>query len=331
MTEDGGKFGKWEKIIIPDDAQPGMRIDRFLTKAFPEFSRSFFQRLIKNGSVLYDGEACNCSDAIRHGSVLEVDMAPSALQELAPQDIALDILYEDEYLIVLNKQAGIVVHPGNGNQDGTLVNAMLHHCDSEEFEEMVDDERRPGIVHRLDKDTSGALIIAKTAEVRDKLQEAFSSRTVKKTYLALLIGEMQESQGTISLPMGRHPYNPLKNTVLSTGGREAITEYKTVGSAIGNHNVKVSLVKIRLHTGRTHQIRVHFSHFGHPVLGDQLYGGQPSRMPYPAERQLLHAWRIAFKHPVTGKAMKIQAPLPEDFMDAITTLGLPIPPQQTTD
>ncbi len=316
-------------VTVPDDVPPDMRIDSFLAGHITELSRSAIKELICSGKVLYDGSVCKPSDAVKRGSCLEVTLPSPKSQLLEPQDIELNIIYEDEHLIVLNKQPGIVVHPGNGNEDGTIVNALLHHRGTDEFIAMVDEEQRPGIVHRLDKDTSGALIIAKRADVKETLYRMFQGHEIRKTYLALTIGRMDEAAGRIELPIGRHPRNPTMRLVATKGkGREACTEYRTIATADGAFGKEVSLMKIRLHTGRTHQIRVHFAHFGHPVLGDNLYGGCPAKMPYPAKRQMLHAWRLAFRHPVTGERMRIEAPLPEDFMEALQTLGLPVPPTQ---
>ena len=329
MTQDCTE--RKETIQVPDDAASGARIDSFLANHIPELSRSAVKELICKGKVLYEGRQCKPSDLIRPGAHLEVSIPLEQPQVLAPQDIPLNILFEDESLIVLNKQPGIIVHPGNGNNDGTIVNALLHHRGTDEFMAMVDDEMRPGIVHRLDKDTSGALIIAKRADVRETLYRMFQEHEIHKTYLALTIGRMDNAAGRIELPIGRHPHNPTLRLVVAKGqGREACTEYRTVATADGAFGKEVSLMKIRLHTGRTHQIRVHFAHFGHPVLGDNLYGGCPAKMPYPAKRQMLHAWRLAFRHPVSGEPLRIEAPLPDDFMEALQTLGLPVPPTQRT-
>ena len=314
--------GRKESFRIPEEAQEGMRLDKFLALRFPEFSRSLFKRLIVGGRILCDGTPCRHSDGIRHGSLIEFEITPSELGELVPQELPLDVLYEDEHLLVIDKRAGIIVHPANGNPVNTIVNAVLFRYGNDEFEKMTDSDMRPGIVHRLDKDTSGALIVAKTAEAQSRLKTMFQNHEIKKIYLAIILGTMEERRGAIDLPIGRHPSNPLKRAIVE-GGREALTEYRTVAAT---HDAAASLVKVRLHTGRTHQIRVHFSHLGHPVLGDTLYGGCPADMPCPAERQMLHAWRIAFSHPFTGKALKIQAPPPDDFIDALKALGLPQPP-----
>ncbi|MBR4676363.1 MAG: RluA family pseudouridine synthase [Victivallales bacterium] len=307
-------------LTIPLDVVPGQRLDKYLAKMLPEYSRAYFQRAIQDGFLLVDGEKVEKSDLIRPGATVTVDVTPSVVRQLEPEEIPLDVLYEDDDLIVVNKQPGLVVHPANGNWNGTLVNALLNHCDSDEFEEMIDDDLRPGIVHRLDKDTSGALIIAKNQEIREKFKEAFINHEVRKVYAALILGKMNAANGKIELPIGRHPYNFQKMAVVMDRGKEASTQYKTIAFSNG-----VSLVKILLHTGRTHQIRVHFAHFGHPVLGDALYGGRPQQSPYAAARQMLHAYEITFAHPRSGKKLKITAPLSEDFIEALRALKLPLP------
>ncbi len=313
-----------ETIRVSDKTKVGMRLDSFLAASYPEISRSLFKRLICEGKVLCDGRQSQPSEEVCFGSIIEFEKPESPVVELIPQDIPLDIIYEDKHLLVINKQAGIAVHPGNGNPNGTIANALLSHCDTDDFRAMLDDELRPGIVHRLDLDTSGVLLVAKNADVREKLSSMFQEHLVRKTYLALIIGSMKEADGVIRLPIARNPHNPTKRAVLP-GGRESITEYHTIATARTSSDKEVSLVRIRLHTGRTHQIRVHFSHLGHPVLGDQVYGVRPAQMPYPAQRQMLHAWRLAFRHPVTGTIMKFQAPPPDDFLNALKALNLPLP------
>lgn len=307
-------------LTVPPDFPPGSRIDYYLSHSVHGYSRSFFQRGIQDGSTLLNGKPCRRSSAVKPGDVVEVDISMPAPPELKAEDIPLEILYEDDSLLIINKQAGLVVHPAQGNESGTLVNGLLAYCDNGQFEEMIDENQRPGIVHRLDKDTSGALIIAKKMDVREKLKDDFREHLVKKVYLGIILGEMRESTGCIELPIGRHPYNRQKMAVVSEGGKDAVTEYRTVG-----HGNGCSLMMIRIHTGRTHQIRVHFSHFGHPILGDSVYGGCPSKMPYPAGRQMLHAWHLRFAHPESGKEIRIEAPLPADMLEALNSLGIAAP------
>ena len=326
MTQDSEE--RRETVTVPEDIASDLRIDAFLATHVTELSRNSVKKLILEGKVLYDGIPCKPSELARPGAILELSIPIPKPHELIPQDLSLDIIYEDESLLILNKQPGLIVHPGYGNEDGTLANALLYHKGTDEFKEMMDEFKRPGIVHRLDKDTSGALIVAKKPDVRETLSTMFREHEVRKTYLALIIGRMKNADGLLELPIGRNPHNPTLQMVMPEGGREAKTEYRTVATASAAFDKDVSLVKIKLHTGRTHQIRVHFAHSGHPVLGDKLYGGCPAKMPYPAKRQMLHAWRLAFRHPVTGDSMKIEAPLPDDFMDALKTLGLPVPPTQ---
>lgn len=224
---------------------------------------------------------------------------------------------EDDQVIVLNKPPGLVVHPAQGNTTGTLVHGLLFH-DEGSFEEMSEDNQRPGIVHRLDKDTSGVLVVAKNYQARAYLKEAFKEHITEKTYLAIILGTPDEPIGLIENEIGRHPVHRMKMAVVEEGGKHAITRYRVLASASG-----CSLLEIRIFTGRTHQIRVHFSHLQHPVLGDSSYGGCPKDMPYPAPRQMLHAWKLVFPHPSSGVMRQYMAPLPDDFQLALSALGLP--------
>lgn len=301
-------------LRIPDDFPAEMRLDHALVILYPQHSRSFLQQAIRNGVLRWpNGTPCKCSEPVQAGTLL-YGAIPQP-ENVVPQaeELPLEILFEDEDLLVLNKQAGVVVHPAPGNANGTIVNALLAK-EGESFRRMQEDDLlRPGIVHRLDRDTSGVLLIAKNTETQVALQEQFRQHEIKKLYLAVLIGTMPETHDTIRLPLARDPKNRLKWTVVKEGeGKLAITEYKTLQSFKG-----YSLVEIRLHTGRTHQIRVHFSHFGHPVLGDVLYGAPRKNAP---KRQMLHAWKIAFTHPRTHEPLKIEAPLPKDFCKVLKIL-----------
>ncbi len=301
-------------LRLPDDFPAEMRLDHALVILYPQHSRSFLQQAIKNGALRWpDGTPCKCSEPVQAGTVL-IGEIPQP-ENVVPQaeELPLEILYEDEDLLVIDKQAGVVVHPAPGNAGGTIVNALLAK-EGESFRRMQDDDLlRPGIVHRLDRDTSGVLVIAKNSETQLALQEQFRQHQVKKLYLAVLVGTMPEPHDTIHLALGRDVRNRLKWAVVPENeGKLAITEYKTLQSFKG-----YSLVEIRLHTGRTHQIRVHFSHFGHPVLGDTLYGAPRKNAP---KRQMLHAWKIAFTHPRTQETMKIEAPIPRDFRRVLTIL-----------
>ena len=309
-----------EKVqLILDEASEGLRLDVVLSRLLPEVSRNAIQRLIRAEEITVCGEAFSPSRKASTGDVLEY--SPEVLQEkIVPEDIPLDILYEDQHILVINKAAGLVVHPNAHEKSGTLVNALLAHCPDVDFQEMMDYDERPGIVHRLDKFTTGVLVVAKNRQASDKLREDFKQHLLRKTYLAIIVGRPEKLSGEIRLPIGRDPVSKSKRCVLQTG-KEAWTEYRTVASKNG-----ASVVKIRLHTGRTHQIRVHFAAMGNPVLGDIVYGMKPEQEPYHAPRQMLHAWKIAFKHPVSNKSMQFCATLPDDFLEALAALGISAPP-----
>ena len=305
--------------MILDEASEGLRLDVVLSRLVPEVSRNAIQRLIRAGEITVCGDVFTPSRKASTGDILEY--SPDVLQEkIAPEDIPLDILYEDQHILVINKAAGLVVHPNAHEKSGTLVNALLAHCPDVDFQEMMDYDERPGIVHRLDKFTTGVLVVAKNRQASEKLREDFKQHLLRKTYLAIIVGRPEKLSGEIRLPIGRDPVSKSKMCVLQTG-KEAWTEYRTVASKNG-----VSVVKIRLHTGRTHQIRVHFAAMGNPVLGDVVYGMKPEQEPYHAPRQMLHAWKLAFRHPVSNKSMQFSAPLPSDFLEALAALGISAPP-----
>lgn len=274
------------------------RIDKLLAARFPNYSRTYFQNLIDNGCVLLNGELVKKRVVPEEGDEIEVCFQATPAASLQPEDIPLDILYEDEYLLAINKPAGLVVHPAPGHWSGTFVNALLHHC-----KDIApgDDHLRPGIVHRLDKDTTGILIAAKTLPAHQKLIELFSERRMEKLYLAVCHGRPQSA--IINLPIGRHPVHRKEMAVLPDG-REAITEIQ-----VAAFNDKTSLVLAKPRTGRTHQIRIHLKHIGCPILGDPIYGQQGSH-----PRPLLHAYRLSFDHPITGSPLRLVAPIPQDML-----------------
>jgi len=289
--------------------EPAARLDRFLSERLPDFSRVKIQTAIRAGLVLLnDKPVMRPAEPLAAGDVLTWTPPPSApLPEVLPADIALDVLYEDDALLVINKAAGMVVHPGAGNEQGTLVSALLFRgtaLSSGGVADSLDDPPRPGIVHRLDKETSGCLVVAKTDAVHAALVAQFAKREVKKTYLALVQGVPKRSFGTINAPIARHPYHRQKMAVLTNErGREAVTDYRVLWSRDG-----ISLLQCRPHTGRTHQIRVHLRHIGFPVLGDPLYGRRGN-----FTRHMLHAWKLAFRHPVTNEMLSFESPPPEEF------------------
>lgn len=290
-----------QTFTVPPDA-PKSRLDRFLADCLPEHSRSHIQSVIRQGGVRHNGGPAKSSESVRPGDTLvwrEPEVKPCTTAR--PEDIALDILFEDENLLVLHKPAGMVVHPGAGNPDGTLVSALLHHCG---HLSQIGGEERPGIVHRLDKETSGCLVVAKNDLSHRSLAEQFAGREVKKTYLAVTAGAPRYRAGTVDVPIARHRVHRQKMTVSEPGdGRDASTEYCVLATSNGR-----SLIECKPRTGRTHQIRVHLRHLGCPILGDPLYGKRGT-----FTRHLLHAWKLQFRHPVTGETLTFEAPPPEEF------------------
>jgi len=278
----------------------GIRLDRFLSLEFPDFSRVRLQAFVRDGFVLVNGAPSRPSQSLRLDDRVEITIPPDVEPAtVCAQDIPLNILHEDKSLLVLNKSAGLVVHPGAGNADGTLVNALLFHCAGLS---VIGGVERPGIVHRLDKETSGCLAVAKTDIAHRSLSEQFANRTVKKTYLALVEGVPRMPHGKIEAAIGRHAVHRQKMAI-NERGREALTQYRVLASSEGK-----ALLECQPRTGRTHQIRVHLKHLGHAIVGDPMYGRRGQQT-----RHFLHAWKIAFAHPVSGKALEFCAPLPPDF------------------
>ncbi len=283
------------------------RLDAWLASEISDLSRSRIQELIREQHILLNGKPAKPRDSVKAGASVSI-VIPEAIPDIAaPQDIPLDIIFEDEHLLVLHKEHGIVVHPAPGNPDGTLVNALLHHCKGQLSG--IGGVERPGIVHRLDKDTSGCLVVAKTDPAHQSLVTQFSERsTMEKLYLAVTHGIPIPEKDTIFTHIGRHPVNRQKMAVVNPpGGKTAITDYEILGT---DPATKTALVLCHLHTGRTHQIRVHLHHKGTPVLGDPIYG---KKHEVPTPRLMLHAWKLAFDHPVTGKKMNFTAPPPPEF------------------
>lgn len=287
----------------------GLRLDRFLANELPQFSRSRIQQLIREDFVKLNGEKARPRDLVRAGDDVDLTEPPLDKIDNRPENIPLHVLFEDQVLVVINKPAGMVVHPGAGHSEHTLVNALLHHCPRLSG---IGGVERPGIVHRLDKETSGCIVVAKNDEAHRNLSEQFAERTVEKIYLALAAGKMRRISGTIEGKIGRHPVHRQRMSVTTARGRSAKTEYRVLRS--GN---AMSLVECRLHSGRTHQIRVHLHHLGHPVLGDKVYAPKFAR-DFP--RQMLHAWKLGFRHPRTGEWNNFETPLPSDFEQALAEL-----------
>lgn len=295
---------------VPREAA-GLRLDVFLAQICPRYSRSRLQDLIKREFVRLNGQPARPRETLRTGDNVTLEEPPARPSQRRAQKMALDVLYEDDDLLVLNKPAGLVVHPGAGHSEHTLVNALLHHCENLS---VIGGEERPGIVHRLDKDTSGCLVVAKTDEAHRALSTQFAGRDVDKVYLALVAGRLRKRTGTIDAPISRHPVHRARMTAGASRGREAKTDYRIVAESSD-----ASLVECRIHSGRTHQVRVHLLHLGHPVLGDKTYAGKRAGN-FP--RQMLHAWKLGFIHPRSGKRMSFEADPPDDFQTARKNLGL---------
>ncbi len=297
----------------------GMRADAYLALV-TELSRTAAARLMEAGEVICDGRCIGKKELLTEGMLLEV-REPEILPAAAvPQDIPLDIIYEDAHLIVINKPVGMVVHPAAGNPDGTLVNALLHHCRGQLSG--IGGEARPGIVHRIDKDTSGLLVVAKTDAAHRGLSEQLAYHGVSRIYYALANGGFRTERGCVDAPIGRHPVDRKKMAVIRDGihtAREAVTHYEVL-CAYG----AVTYLKLKLETGRTHQIRVHMASLGHPLLGDTVYGGGHTafekRHAAYLHGQCLHAGELSFIHPITGEEMHFKAPLPEDFRHLLQIL-----------
>jgi len=297
----------------------GQRLDIWLHRQLPDRSRAFLQKLVRDGHVQIRNQKSEIrnpkpNQAVQPGDAIAVVIPPPEPCEVTPEAIPLDVLYEDADLIVINKPPGLVVHPAAGHRAHTLVNALLHHCRGQLSG--IGGVERPGIVHRLDGDTSGCLVAAKRDRAHRNLQEQFKERTVAKHYLALVWGVPRRNSGFIEGAIGRSASDRKKMRVVSHGGREAITEFEVV-KAFG----EVALLRCTLHTGRTHQIRVHLAAMGHPIVGDKVYGGARKHpLAQQAGRQMLHAQTLAFDHPRTQKRLEFTAPLPQDMAAVVRQL-----------
>lgn len=310
------------EVVTVDRSLPSGRLDTYLRNRFPAVSRGAIQRLIDEGHITVNGRKVKPTLSPKLGDQVEIQWPDAKPAEAIPQDLDLEVIYEDQSLLVVNKRPGMVVHPSAGHDEETLVNALLHHCRGELSG--IGGVARPGIVHRLDKDTSGCLVVAKNDDTHLALSSQFASRKVRKIYQALLCGELTREKGEIQAAIARHPSHRKRMAVQDENGREARTSYEVVEVLRG-----ATLIKAQLHTGRTHQIRVHFQFIGFPLVGDLVYGHrQNTRLEdltgYVAPRQMLHAWQLSFIHPRTGKTVSFAADLPPDFQDAVAALrGLP--------
>lgn len=296
------------EIVITES---GVRADKAISAALPELSRSAVQNLIAEGNVFCNGSAIQKSTKLTAGAVLTVEIPEARPLDVQPENIPLDIVFEDEDLLVVNKPKGMVVHPAAGNYDGTLVNALLYHCG--DSLSGINGVIRPGIVHRIDKDTSGLLIVAKNDTAHRHLAEQIKEHSFTREYRAVVYGRIRED-GTVNAPIARHPQERKRMAVLqSPGARNAVTHY-----FVTQHFNGFTQLRLRLETGRTHQIRVHMAYIGHPVAGDPVYG--PKKVITSLGGQCLHAGLIGFIHPRTGEYMEFEAPLPEYFTDFVKTL-----------
>lgn len=285
----------------------GLRLDHFLVQHFPDQSRARIIASIRDGAFVVDGEKRKNSYKLKDGDLVSGGCQPPESMDVAGEQVDFPILYEDDHLLVLSKPPDLVVHPGSGNYSGTLVNGLVYYCEG--IAAAGDDPTRPGIVHRLDKDTSGVMVVAKNDHVHRRLVELFKDRRVKKEYLALVHGQMETLEGRIAAAIGRHPVNRQKMAVREFGGKFAATSWRALATSRD-----YSLLLVGIETGRTHQIRVHMAHLGHPVAGDTVYGsGRPSTFV----RQMLHAWRLRFDHPVDNCPLCFTAPLWPDFDDHV--------------
>ncbi len=293
-------------FVVPEGAEPE-RIDKYISLVCEEMTRSYVQRLIEEGKVVCNGKKVRTCLKVGPFDEITVTVPPPQELEVEPEDIPLDIVFEDEELMVINKPKGMVVHPAAGNESGTLVNAVLFHAKGKLSG--INGVIRPGIVHRLDKDTSGLIVVAKTNEAHLSLAEQIKEKTCRRVYVCLVRGNLREDEGTIDAPIGRHPTQRKKMCVTQKNSRSAVTHYRVL-ERFGDY----TFVECRLETGRTHQIRVHMQHIGHPVIGDEVYSG--GKNPFGLHTQALHAVQIGFVHPISGEEMSFSCPIP-DYMEAI--------------
>ena len=323
-NENIGDIEEWREVVRSEN----IRLDTYLSKSSLPFSRSHINKKIKEGEILVNGGKSKPSYLVKKGDIVEFTYKPRAPFEINPQKIPISVLYEDEDIIVLNKQKGMVVHPAKGNSDGTLVNALLYHCSDLSEGSAMD---RPGVIHRLDEDTTGVIVFAKSQRVHAKIADQFQKREVNKIYLALVWGTPPMKEGKIVAPIGRSPFDRKLMAVTPLNSRDSVTKFKIIYSY-----GFASILKVLLETGRTHQIRVHLSHLGYPVIGDSGYGGRDKRilrrigLDYEnvfdkimeiIDRQALHAASIEFTHPAKNEKIRITAPLHEDMRKLIKFLN----------
>ncbi len=297
-------------ILKPTDTEVNIRLDLFILSKIGGLSRSYINKIIKDGLVKVNGSLEKPSYKLKFVDIIEVHIPAPVEPEILAEKIDIDIIFEDDYVLVVNKPQGMVVHPAHGNDSGTLVNALLYYCSNLSG---INGVKRPGIVHRLDKDTSGLIMVAKTNEAHIALSKQLKERTIIRKYMALVEGIIKTDSGIIETFIGRHPNDRKRMAVLKKGGRVAITRYNTIEYFDNN-----TLIEAQLETGRTHQIRVHMSYLGHPVVGDLLYGYKKQK--YQLKGQLLHSYILGFEHPFTGEYMEFYSPVPCYFEEVLNRL-----------
>lgn len=299
--------------VCANENDKGKRLDAFLSEVIEDATRSYVQKIIDNGNVqIKDKKITKSGNKLKGNETVIVNIPEDEILDIIPQDIPLNIIYEDKDIVVINKVPGMVVHPAHGNYTGTLVNALLYHIkDLSTINGVI----RPGIVHRLDKDTSGVIVVAKHDEAHTTLSDMFKEKTLEKTYICITKGIFKEKKGRVETLIGRDPKDRKKMAVVNENGKNAISNYEVI-----DESNNFSLIKVRIETGRTHQIRVHMKYLNHPILGDSTYGSPTKDI----DRQMLHAYMLKFTHPITKKEMTVIADIPEDFKKAAKFAGVDI-------
>ena len=297
--------------LTVENHEKNLRIDKFLSERMPEQSRSYLQKLIKDGNITVNEHIVKPNYKVQQNDLVNLTIPDPEEPDILPENIPLDILYEDDAILIINKPKGMVVHPSAGHYSGTIVNAVMYHCNGNLSG--INGVMRPGIVHRIDMDTTGAIVICKSDQAHQNLAEQLKVHSITRKYRAIVYGNFKEDSGTITGDIGRHPADRKKMAIVQQNGKPAITHYRVL-ERFGDF----TYVECQLETGRTHQIRVHMASKGHPLLGDEVYG--PSKCPYKLQGQCLHAMILGFKHPITGKYVEFEAPLPEYFTHLLQNL-----------